>query len=154
MWEHHTKRIATTDGSENIAYLGKDVRFKGEIHFEGTLQIDSHFEGEIHTKGVLTVGEHGVIKGTIHAGTVISGGKIKGNITAAEKVQLLKSAILVGDVHSPFFSMEEGAHIQGQIDMGASPWVDEPLQDHEGVSDLATRKGKLRPLRMEGEPSQ
>lgn len=154
MWEHHTKRDATTDGSENIAYLGKDVRFKGVIHFEGTLQIDSHFEGEIHTKGVLTVGEHGVIKGTIHAGTVISGGKIKGNITAAEKVELLKSAILVGDVHSSFFSMEVGAHIQGQIDMGASPWVDEPLLDHEGVSDLATGKSKLRPLRMEGEPSQ
>lgn len=154
MWEHHTKRNATTDGSENIAYLGKDVQFKGVIHFEGTLQIDSHFEGEIHTKGVLTVGEHGVIQGTIHAGTVISGGKIKGNITAAEKVQLLKSAVLVGDVHAPFFSMEEGAHIQGQIDMGASPWVDEPSQDHEEVSDLATRKGKLHPLRMEEEPSQ
>lgn len=154
MWEHHTKRTATTDGSENIAYLGKDVRFKGVIHFEGTLQIDSHFEGEIHTKGVLTVGEHGIIKGTIHAGTVISGGKIKGNITAAEKVQLLKSAILVGDVHSPFFSMEEGAHIQGQIDMGASPWVDEPSQDQDGVSDLATRKGRIRPLLREEDPSQ
>ena len=154
MWEHQTKRDAATDGSENIAYLGKDVRFKGVIHFEGTLQIDSHFEGEIHTKGVLTVGEHGVIKGTIHAGTVISGGKIKGNITASEKVELLKSAILVGDVHSPFFSMEVGAHIQGQIDMGASPWVDEPLQDHEGAPELGTGKSKLRPLRMEGEPSQ
>jgi len=153
MWEHHTKRDAATDGSENIAYIGKHVRFKGVIHFEGTLQIDSNFEGEIHTKGVLTVGEHGVIKGTIHAGTVISGGKIKGNITATEKVELLKSAILVGDVHSPFFSMEVGAHIQGQIDMGASPWVDEPLRDHEGVSDLATRKGKLHPLQLEGEPS-
>jgi len=153
MWEHHTKRDAATDGSENIAYIGKHVRFKGVIHFEGTLQIDSNFEGEIHTKGVLTVGEHGVIKGTIHAGTVISGGKIKGNITATEKVELLKSAILVGDVHSPFFSMEVGAHIHGQIDMGASPWVDEPLRDHEGVSDLATRKGKLHPLQLEGEPS-
>ncbi len=155
MWEHHnTKRDTTTDGSENIAYIGRDVRFKGVIHFEGTLQLDSHFEGEIHTKGVLTVGEHGVIKGTIHAGTVISGGKIKGNITASEKVELLKSAILVGDVHSPFFSMEVGAHIQGQIDMGASPWVDEPLQDHEGAPELGTGKSKLRPLRMEGEPSQ
>ncbi len=154
MWEHHNTKRDTTDASENIAYIGRDVRFKGVIHFEGTLQLDSHFEGEIHTKGVLTVGEHGVIKGTIHAGTVISGGKIKGNITAAEKVELLKSAILVGDVHSSFFSMEVGAHIHGQIDMGASPWVDEPLQDREGVSDLATGKGKHRPLRMEGEPGQ
>ena len=154
MWEHQTKRPATTDGSDNIAYFGKDVRFNGVVHFEGTLQIDSQFDGEIHTKGVLVIGEHAVIKATIHAGTVISGGKIKGTITAVDKVQLLKSAILVGDVHAPFFAMEEGAHIQGQIDMGASPWTGEPSQDHKGVSDLATQKGKLHPLRMESEPSQ
>ena len=70
MWEHQPKRPATTDGSDNIAYFGKDVRFNGVVHFEGTLQIDSQFDGEIHTKGVLVIGEHAVIKATIHAGTV------------------------------------------------------------------------------------
>ncbi len=154
MWEQNTKRKDTPGDSENIALVGRDVRLKGVIHFEGTLRIDGHFEGEIHTKGALEVGEHAVIKGTINAGTLISSGKIKGTITAAEKVQLLKSAILVGAVHSPFFSMEVGAHIQGQIDMGASPWVDEPSQDHDGLSDLATRKGKIRPLPREEDPSQ
>ena len=154
MWEQNTKRKDSASDSENITLLGKDIRVRGVLRFEGTLQIEGHFEGEIHTKDVLVVGEQAVIKGTINTGTLISSGKIKGTITAAEKVQLLKSAILVGEVHSPFFSMEVGAHIQGQIDMGASPWVDEPSQDYEEVSDLARRKGKVRPLMMEGDPSQ
>lgn len=154
MWEQNPKRKDNSGDSENIALVGRDVRLNGVIHFEGTLRIDGHFEGEIHSKGVLDVGEHAVIKGTINVGALISSGKIKGTITAAEKVQLLKSAILVGEVHSPFFSMEVGAHIQGQIDMGASPWVDEPSQDYAGGSDLATRKGKIRPLPREEDPSQ
>lgn len=154
MWEQNTKRKDNTGVSEDITLLGKDVRLKGVVHFEGTLRLDGRFEGEIHSKGVLEVGEHAVIKATINVGTLVSSGKIKGTITATEKVQLLKSAILVGEVHSPFFSMDVGAHIQGQIDMGASPWVDEPLQDHDDASDLAARKGKIRPLLREEAPSQ
>jgi len=154
MWEQNAQRKDHSGDSESITLFGKDVRLKGVLHFEGTLRIDGHFEGEIHSKGILQVGERAVIKGTIHAGTLISSGKIKGTILAAEKVQLLKSAILVGDVRSPFFSMEVGAHIQGQIDMGASPWVDEPSQDHDGVADLAARKGRIGPLLREEAPSQ
>jgi len=142
MWGHNTTRTDNGIDPENFTVLGKDVRFNGVVHFEGTVRMDCRFEGEIHTKGILTVGEHAVIKGTIYATTLISSGKIKGTITATEKVQLLKSAILVGDVHSPFFSMEEGAHIQGQVDMGASPWVDESPQDPASVADSTTHRKK------------
>src|SRR5436853_6771895 len=113
MWEQNTKRKDNSGNSENITLLGKDIRVRGVLRFEGTLQIEGHFEGEIHTKDVLVVGEQAVIKGTINAGTLISSGKIKGTITAAEKVQLLKSAILVGEVHSPLTSTASGAHFPG-----------------------------------------
>jgi cytoskeletal protein CcmA (bactofilin family) len=138
MWRQNTTSKDESAGSENFTVLGKDVHFTGVVHFEGTVRMDSCFEGEIYTKGVLTVGEHAVIKGTINATTLISGGKIKGTIIATEKVQLLKSAILVGDVHCPNFAMEEGAHIQGQIDMGASPWVDDSSQDTVSLRDVAS----------------
>ena len=138
MWRQNPTSKDTGIDSETFTVLGKDVRFTGVVHFEGTVRMDGCFEGEIYTKGVLTVGEHAVIKGTINATTLISGGKIKGTITATEKVQLLKSAILVGDVHCPFFSMEEGAHIQGQIDMGVSPWVDESPQGTASMRDVAS----------------
>ena len=144
MWRQNTTSKDDGIGSENFTVLGKDVRFTGVVHFEGTVRMDSCFEGEIYTKGVLTVGEHAVIKGTINATTLISGGKIKGTITATEKVQLLKTAILVGDVHCPYFAMEEGAHIQGQIDMGASPWVDESPQVTATVRDVASPRKTQR----------
>ena len=54
-------------------------------------------------------------------GTIINGGRIEATITATHKVQLLKSSVLIGDVHSPSFSMEEGVYFQGQCDMGVVP---------------------------------
>ena len=130
MWESRKKAEPKTN-TEHFTVLGKDVTFKGIVHFEGTVQLDSCFEGEIHTKGVLVVGEHAVIRGIISVGTLISNGKIYGTITAADKVQLLKSAVQIGDVQAPVFSIEEGAYFRGHTNMGPRPSVD-------GSSDFIT----------------
>ena len=146
MWDHNNKKKDTQGDSENFTFLGKDVTFKGVVSFDGMVRIDSYLEGEIHTKGTIVVGEHAVIKGLITAGTLISSGKIKGTITASEKVQLLKSGILIGEVYAPLFSMEEGAHFQGLCDMGPSQWADQEPMATENVHDLATHRSKVRVL--------
>jgi cytoskeletal protein CcmA (bactofilin family) len=128
---------------ENFTFLGKGVRFNGVVHFDGTVRIDGRLDGEIHTKGTLVVGEHAVIKGIITAGTITCGGKIQGNVTASERVHLLKSSIVIGDVKSPAFSMEDGAHFQGVCDMGVKSLEDDKEQ-LEKVHDLAAHRGKVR----------
>ena len=144
MWglKDKTKQKLADDG--NFTFLGKGVDFKGVVHFEGTVRIDGRLEGEVHTKGTLIVGEHAVIKGTITAGTLVSGGKIHGNVTAAEKVQLLKPGVLIGDIRTPAITVEEGAHFHGACDMGANKWVEDERQDLEKVHDLTAHRGKVR----------
>jgi cytoskeletal protein CcmA (bactofilin family) len=122
------------------------VDFKGTANFDGTVRIDGHFEGEISTGDTLIIGEHAVIKGSISGAVIVSGGKVQGNIVASKKVQLLNPAVLIGDVQSPSFSMEEGVVFQGVCDMGISQLDDlsatVPL---ENVHDLnAHRDHKLR----------
>ncbi len=143
MWKRIRKHTSFRDG-ENFTFLGKGVDFKGVIRFDGTVRIDGRFEGEIHTKGTLIVGETAVIKGIISAGSLICSGKINGNINAAEKVELMKPAVLIGDVRSPSFSMGPGAHFHGMCDMGANKWFNEEHQDLENVHDLAAHRGKIR----------
>jgi cytoskeletal protein CcmA (bactofilin family) len=142
------KKKTLLDEDENFTFLGRGVDFKGVINFEGTVRIDGRLEGEIHTKGTLVVGERAVIKGCITAGILISGGKINANVTATEKVQLLKTAILVGDIRSPNFSMEDGAHFHGSCDMGANKWVDQWMEEDrhelENVRDLAAHRDRIR----------
>ena len=143
MWKRDGKNNRLRD-DDNLTFLGKGVDFKGVLHFDGTVRIDGCIEGEIHTKGTLIVGENAVIKGIISAGSLICSGKINGNINAAEKVELMKPAVLIGDVRSPSISMEPGAHFHGLCDMGANKWFNEEHQDLENVHDLAAHRGKIR----------
>ncbi len=149
MWSSGDKKSGAFGGDENFTFLGKGVDFKGIVHFEGTVRIDGRLEGEIHTKGTLIVGEVATIKGVISTGVLVSSGKINGTITATEKVQLLKSAVLIGDVRTPAITIEDGAHFHGMCDMGAQRWdedqnKEEQTAPHENVHDLASHRSKVR----------
>jgi cytoskeletal protein CcmA (bactofilin family) len=129
-------------GDDNITLLAKGVHLKGEIRVEGTVRIDGRLEGEIHTKGQVIVGEDGLVQGTVAAGTVVSSGRIKATVNAVERVQLLKTAVFIGDIHTPVLIMEEGAKLQGTTDMGVTAWPEELPKLAGAVRDLASHKAK------------
>ena len=132
------KPIAEED---HYTFLGQGVDFKGTASFDGTVRIDGHFEGEINTGDMLIIGEHAVIKGAITGGVILSSGKVEGNIVASKKVQLLSNAVLIGDVHAPSFSMEEGVIFQGLCDMGINQLEDLGKSDFmENVHDIKTHR--------------
>jgi cytoskeletal protein CcmA (bactofilin family) len=107
------KRKRAEDG---FTFLGKGARFKGSITFEGTVRIDGRLEGEIHTKGTVIIGEHAVIEGDVIADSVISGGRISGNVVGTDKVQLITPGVLVGTVKTALFSLEEGVRFSGKCE--------------------------------------
>ncbi len=109
------KRMTNPD--EIIAFLGKGTRFKGVVTYEGTVRIDGHVEGEIVSGGALVVGETAVIDAEIAVGSVVCGGKINGNITATEKVQLLAPAVVTGSIKAPVIMIEAGVRFNGQCEM-------------------------------------
>jgi cytoskeletal protein CcmA (bactofilin family) len=129
-------------GDDNITLLAKGVVLKGEIHVEGTVRIDGRLDGEILTKGHVIIGEDGLVQGVITAGTVVSSGRIKAKVTANERVQLLKTATLIGEVLTPILIMEEGAKFQGATDMGVTAWSDELPKLPGSVSDLSAHRAK------------
>jgi len=138
MWGEKEKKQESGFGQEFYTFLGKGVDFKGKAQFEGTVRVDGSFEGEITIDDTLIIGETAVIKGTIIGGTIVSSGRIEGVITASKKIQLLKPAVLIGDVHTPIFAMEEGVYFQGECDMGAAPNLEMPIDDKV----LANGQGK------------
>lgn len=115
------------------AFVGEGVEFKGTITYEGTVRIDGQLDGEIHTKGVLLVGQGAVITAKVEAGTVISQGRIVGDIIARDKIQLKAPAVVDGSVRTPSLSMEEGVLFNGSCEMG-------PVREshYEGESRLST----------------
>lgn len=127
---------------ENITLLAKGVHLRGEIRVEGTVRIDGRLDGEVQTKGTVIVGEDGMVQGTIVAGTLISSGKVKATVNASEKVQLLRTSMLVGEIHAPSLSMEDGAKFQGLSDMGIAAWADESPKLSSPVRELSGTRAK------------
>jgi cytoskeletal protein CcmA (bactofilin family) len=66
-------------------------------------------------------------------------------ITANKKIQLLKPAVLIGDVHTPTFAMEEGVYFQGECDMGAAPNLEMEIDDQ------ALTNGQVKTQNLETE---
>lgn len=144
MWAFGKGQQGTATGPEDYTFLGKDVVFKGILTLEGNVRVDGQLEGELRSTGTLTVGETAVIRGNITAGTLITSGKIKGNIIASEKVNILNPGIVVGDIRTPAISIEAGAHFHGLSDMGAGTWIENQSKANEKIHDLTVHRGKLQ----------
>ena len=104
-----------------VTTIGKTIVFKGELSGDEDLVIDGQVEGKINLKrNALTVGEHGKVKATVVAKTVVVAGKVRGNIRAAEKVDIRDTCSMEGDIYAPRVVIALGAYFRGGIDMGHS----------------------------------
>jgi cytoskeletal protein CcmA (bactofilin family) len=111
------KRSAETKGVDVKAFLGEGAEFSGVLTFEGTVRIDGKFQGDVMTRGTLVVGEEAVLNADISAGTVVIKGRVRGNITASKRLELLSGGRLKGDVRTPVLVVEEGAVFDGALEM-------------------------------------
>jgi len=101
-----------------VAHIGKSVVIKGELSGSEDLYLDGEVEGTIELqRNALTIGPNGRIRAHVNAREVIIHGKIDGNIRGVEKVELKRTAVLVGDIQTQRITIEDGAYFKGAIDI-------------------------------------
>lgn len=93
--------------------IGEGTRFKGEFDLNGLLRIDGDFTGTIRTKGKVLVGRNGRAECTLHAGTVVIGGVVRGDVFSSEKVIILSTGLMLGNIVTPRLIIEEGVIFDG-----------------------------------------
>jgi len=101
------------DGTFINSIVGEGTRFKGELDLNGLLRIDGDYSGTIRTPGKVLVGKNGRAECTIQAGTVVVGGVVKGNIFSSEKVIVLSTGMIIGNVTTPRLIVETGVILNG-----------------------------------------
>ena len=94
--------------------IGEGSEFKGEFKINGLLRVDGKFTGTIVTDGKVLIGQAGEALTDIEARTVIIGGIVRGNIYATERVILLSTGKVTGNIITPGIVMEEGSIFEGQ----------------------------------------
>lgn len=90
---------------------------RGSVHGKGDLSIEGSFEGDIALDGTLTVGSSGSVTGPVRATDVEVQGEVDGHV-AGQSVTLRSSARVHGDVRALSLTIDDGAALDGLIEMG------------------------------------
>jgi cytoskeletal protein CcmA (bactofilin family) len=108
--------VTTTTADQ--ATIGKSLVIKGEVTGSESLYIDGRVEGSINLAGNrVTVGRNGVVSANINAREIVVLGKVRGNLTASDRVDIRSDGSLTGDVVAARISIEDGAYFKGGIDI-------------------------------------
>jgi cytoskeletal protein CcmA (bactofilin family) len=110
-------RNATLNTTDQ-ATIGKSLVIKGEVTGSESLYIDGRVEGSITLAGNrVTVGRNGVVNANVSAREIVVLGKVRGNLTASDRVDIRTEGSLTGDVVAQRISIEDGAFFKGGIDI-------------------------------------
>jgi cytoskeletal protein CcmA (bactofilin family) len=104
--------------SAEQATIGKSLFIKGEITGSESLFVDGKVEGTINLSGNrVTVGRNGQVAANITAREIVVLGKVRGNVSATDRVDIRAEGSLSGDVSAARISIEDGAFFKGGIDI-------------------------------------
>ena len=106
-----------TEGGAVSTVLGAETNFEGLLEFKKPLQINGLFEGEIVTDGVLLIGETATVRANIRAGTVVVGGEVFGNITARNRLEMLQTGKVHGNIKTAKLQIADGVVFDGNCEM-------------------------------------
>lgn len=113
-----TPRPVAAASTADQATIGKSLVIKGEVTGSESLYIDGRVEGSINLAGNrVTVGRNGVVSANINAREIVVLGKVRGNLTASDRVDIRSDGSLTGDVVAARISIEDGAYFKGGIDI-------------------------------------
>jgi len=101
--------------------LGKETNFSGILKFRESLKIDGKFEGEIESPGFLYIENGAVVKANIKVGSVVVGGVVRGNIEASERLEMLATGRVYGNIRTAKLNIADGVVFEGKCEMIKNP---------------------------------
>jgi cytoskeletal protein CcmA (bactofilin family) len=104
----------------SFTYFGPNVTIDGTITGSEPVVIEGTIRGKIDLSGDLRIGTKARIEATVHARNVTIEGKLTGDVSADERVELVASATVDGNIKAPKIIVAEGARFRGSVDMGAA----------------------------------
>ncbi len=98
--------------------IGKAVRIKGEIVASDPIYIYGSVEGTISAPAHrVTIGKEGTVRADITAREVVIMGDVCGKVHGDERLEIRSEGSLLGDLTTKRLCVEEGAILQGKIDV-------------------------------------
>src|SRR5258705_1201651 len=100
--------------------FGSQVTVEGTISGSERVLVEGTVKGKINLASDLHIGKQARIEASGHAKNVIVEGKVTSHISADERVELVATATVDGNIKAPKIVVAEGARFRGSVDMGSS----------------------------------
>ncbi len=97
--------------------IGESSKVIGNLEGKDGLRIDGVVEGEIKIESLVVIGKKGVVRGNITSTNLSVLGKVEGDINCTEKVELLSSAHIKGNISAARVELQDGAVLKGKVDI-------------------------------------
>lgn len=99
-------------------FVGHGTTLTGETEFHAMLRVDGHLIGTVTSEtGTLIIGTNGQVDANVMVAAAMINGTVNGDVIASEKLQLGRTARVMGNIHSPKLIVEEGAILEGSCSM-------------------------------------
>lgn len=115
--------------------LGVDTNLKGTLRFSDSVEISGTLEGKIVADGFLLIRDGAAITADIKAREIIVGGLVNGNIEATERLEILSTGKIYGNVRTAKFRVADGVIFEGKCEM---------LRDSDSVDVFSAPVDRVR----------
>ena len=105
-----------TESKESL--IASDLTIEGKIEGAGHIRIAGRFKGDVHVQGDLTIEVGARVNGGVRARKVVIAGELEGNIESAQRVELLASGVIIGDLKAETLIVAAGSRMKGQVEFG------------------------------------
>jgi len=99
-------------------FVGHGTTLTGETEFHAMLRVDGRLIGTVTSEGgTLIIGTNGQVDANVMVAAAMVNGTVNGDVIATEKLQLGRTARVLGNISSPRLIIEEGAILEGSCSM-------------------------------------
>lgn len=104
-----------------MAWIGQGVTIEGRIVSRQDIRVEGRVQGTIEVgQHELVLGPGSEVKADVNARSVLVGGKVEGDVTATERIQVQSTGVLLGDVVSPRLIIQDGGMLRGKADVAGT----------------------------------
>jgi cytoskeletal protein CcmA (bactofilin family) len=95
--------------------IGPGTSLNGTVESGGFTRVDGSILGDLNARGRVVIGERARMKGSVSGTSVTVGGVVCGNVLAGERLTILATGLVMGDIITRRIQADEGCLIHGRV---------------------------------------
>ena len=108
--------------------IGQGTNITGDLYCKGSLRVEGRIEGgEVVAAGDIYIGTDGEITAAVKGRNIVIAGSVHGDVDSKDKLEIVPSGTLIGDIKMSTLVIEDGATFKGKSESRKSSNASSPM---------------------------